>query len=61
MAASKEEIEKIKKQIATWQTRAEMARGIGSEELAQQALRRKAKYEDCLAELTGKKKAQGDS
>jgi len=43
--------QKIKDQIETWDNRAKMARQQNNEELAQQALERKRKYENALAQL----------
>lgn len=44
-------MQKIKKQIETWNNRAEMARQQGYAELTQQALDRKRQWEDELAKL----------
>lgn len=48
------EIEKVKKQISAWQSRAEMAQKQGNRELADLALQRKSQYEKVLAELESK-------
>jgi phage shock protein A len=41
--------EGIRRQIATWQNRADMAKAQGNEELVRQALARKRQYENALA------------
>jgi phage shock protein A len=44
-------LQKIKKQIETWNNRAAMARQMGNGDLEQQALDRKKESENALAQL----------
>lgn len=55
-----EKVERLKAQISTWQSRAEMAHNMGFEDLAKQALEYKRKYERLL-KITLDKKLQEDS
>lgn len=55
-----EKVERLKAQISTWQSRAEMAHNMGFEDLAKQALEYKRKYERLL-KITLDKKLEEDS
>ncbi len=43
--------QRIRDQIETWANRAAMAKKMGNEQLAQQALDKKSQYENALARL----------
>ncbi|MCC7528295.1 MAG: hypothetical protein IT342_07220 [Candidatus Melainabacteria bacterium] len=45
-----DDIQLLKKQVSTWQSRAEMARDQGNDELFRQAIEQKSKYEKLLAD-----------
>ncbi|MBK9203357.1 MAG: hypothetical protein IPL73_13180 [Candidatus Obscuribacter sp.] len=53
-----EKVERLKAQISTWQSRAEMAHSMGFEDLAKQALEYKRKYERLLKITLDKKQEE---
>lgn len=53
-----EKVERLKAQISTWQSRAEMAYSMGFEDLAKQALEYKRKYERLLKITLDKKQEE---